>query len=95
MQNNTNNSYYYYSFVNEVTRLEMQRVLYMNKIHSQLCLQAIEFYSKVCEQTRNLRQLTLTQVHKDTLDIMLGCNLTIICLDIISPETVQYLFKKE
>ena len=39
---------------------------YMNKINSLLRLQAIEFYSKICEQTRSLRQLTLTQVQKDT-----------------------------
>ena len=39
--------------------------LYMSKIYSQLSLQAIEFYSKLCEQTRNIRQLALTQVHKD------------------------------
>ena len=45
----------------------MQMDLYMSKIYSQLSLQAIEFYSKLCEQTRNIRQLALTQVHKDTL----------------------------
>ena len=44
----------------------MQIDLYMSKIYSQLSLQAIEFYSKLCEQTRNIRQLALTQVHKDT-----------------------------
>ena len=44
----------------------MQMDLYMSKIYSQLSLKAIEFYSKTCEQTRSLRQLKLTQVHKDT-----------------------------
>ena len=38
----------------------------MSKIHSRLNLQAIEFYSKICEQDRNVRQLTLTQVAKET-----------------------------
>ena len=52
----------------------MQMDLYMSKIYSQLSLQAIEFYSKLCEQTRNVRQLALTQVHKDTP--LLGCILT-------------------
>ena len=60
------NNYYYYGFVNEITHLEMQMDLYMSKIYSQLSLQAIEFYSKLCQQTRNIRQLALTQVHKDT-----------------------------
>ena len=60
------NNYYYYGFVNEITHLEMQMDLYMGKIYSQLSLQAIEFYSKLCEQTRNLRQLAFTQVHKNT-----------------------------
>ena len=36
----------------------------MSKIYSQLSLKAIEFHSKICEQTRSLRQLTLTSVHK-------------------------------
>ena len=44
----------------------MQMDLYMIKIYSQLSLQAIEFYSKLCEQTGNIRQLALTQLHKDT-----------------------------
>ena len=52
--NNTNNPFYYYGFVNEVTHLEMQMDLYMTKIYSQLSLQAIEFYSKICEQVRSL-----------------------------------------
>ena len=52
--------------MNEVTHLETQKDLYMSKIYSQLSLQAVEFYSKICEQTRSLRQLTLTQEHKDT-----------------------------
>ena len=62
----THNNYYYYGFVNEITHLEIQMDLYMSKIYSQLSLQAIEFYSKLCEQTRNIRKLALTQVHKDT-----------------------------
>ena len=44
----------------------MQMDFYMSKINSQLSQQAIEFFSKICEQTRSLRQLSLTQVHKDT-----------------------------
>ena len=60
------NNYYYYGFVKEITHLEMQIDLYMSKIFSRLSLQVIEFYSKLCEQTRNNRQLALTQVHKDT-----------------------------
>ena len=65
-RNITNNQYYYFGFLNEIIHLEMQMELYMSKIYSQLSLQAIEFYSKICEQTRSLRQLPLTQVHKDT-----------------------------
>ena len=38
----------------------------MSNIYSRINLQAIEFYSQICEQTRNLRQLTLTQVQKNT-----------------------------
>ena len=61
------NNYCYYGFVIEITHQEMQMDLYMSKkIYSQLSLQAIEFYSKLCEQTRNIRQLALIQVHKDT-----------------------------
>ena len=41
--------------------------LYMSNIYSRISLQAIKFYSKICEETRNLRQLTLTQVQKNTL----------------------------
>ena len=48
------NNYYYCGFVNEITHLEMQMDLYMSKIYSQLSLQAIEFYSKLCEQTPNI-----------------------------------------
>ena len=44
----------------------MRMDLYVSKIYSQFSLQAIEFYSKLCEQTRNFRQLAPTQVHKDT-----------------------------
>ena len=40
--------------------------LYMSNIYSRISLQAIEFYSQICEQTRNIRQLTLTQVQKNT-----------------------------
>ena len=53
-RNTTNNPYYYYGLVNEENHLEMQMDLYLSKIYSQLSLQAIEFYSKICEQTRNL-----------------------------------------
>ena len=57
---------YYYGFVNENTHLNMKMDLYMSNIYSRISLQAIEFYSQICEQTRNLRQLTLTQVQKNT-----------------------------
>ena len=40
--------------------------LYMSNKYSRISLKAIEFYSQICEQTRNLRQLTLTQVQKNT-----------------------------
>ena len=40
--------------------------LYMSNIYSRISLQAIEFYSQICEQTRNIRQLTLTHVQKNT-----------------------------
>ena len=46
----------------------------MSNIYSRQCLQAIEFYSKICEQMKNLRQLTLTQIQKNTL--LLGYMLT-------------------
>ena len=38
----------------------------MSNIYSRISLQAKEFYSKICEQTRNIRQLTLTQAQKNT-----------------------------
>ena len=57
---------YYYGFVNENTHLNMKLDLYMSSIYSRISLQAIEFYSQICEQTINLRQLTLTQVQKNT-----------------------------
>ena len=44
----------------------MKTDLYMSNIYSRISLQAIEFYSQICEQTRNIRQLTLTQVKKNT-----------------------------
>ena len=44
----------------------MKMDLYMSNIYSRISLQDIEFYSQICEQTRNLRQLTLTQVQKNT-----------------------------
>ena len=46
--------------------MNMKMDLYMSNIYSRISLQAIEFYSKVCEQTRNIRQLKLTQVQKNT-----------------------------
>ena len=60
------NKQYYYGFVNENTHLNMKMDLYMSNIYSRISLQAIKFYSQICEQTRNLRQLTLTQVQKNT-----------------------------
>ena len=39
---------------------------YMSKIHSRLSLQAVENHSKNFAQTRSIRKLILTQVHKDT-----------------------------
>ena len=59
------NKQYYYGFVNENTHLNMKMDLYMSNIYSRISLQAIDFYSQICEQTRNLRQLTLTQVQKN------------------------------
>ena len=44
----------------------MEIDLYMSNIYSRISLQAIEFYSKICEQTRKIRQLILTQVQKNT-----------------------------
>ena len=38
----------------------------MRNIYSKISLQALEFHSKICDQTRNIRQLTLTQVQKNT-----------------------------
>ena len=55
----------YYGFVNENTHLNMKMDLYMSNIYSRISLQAIEFYSQICKQTRNIRQLTLTQVRKN------------------------------
>ena len=60
------NKQYYYGFVNENTHLNMKMNLYMSNIYSRISLQAIEFYSQICEKNRNLRQLTLTQVQKNT-----------------------------
>ena len=60
------NNQYYYGFVNENTHSNMKMDLYMSNIYSRISLQAIEFYSQICEQTRNIRQLTLTQVQKNT-----------------------------
>ena len=60
------NKHYYYGFVNENTHLNMKIDLYMSNIYSRISLQAIEFYSQTCEKTRNIRQLTLTQVQKNT-----------------------------
>ena len=40
--------------------------LYMSNIYSRISLQAIKLYSQICEQTRNIRQLTLRQVQKNT-----------------------------
>ena len=60
------NNQFYYGFVNENTHLNMKMDLYMSNIYSRISPQAIEFYSQICEQTRNLRQLTLTQVQKNT-----------------------------
>ena len=60
------NKQYYYGFVNQNTYITMKMDLYMSKIYSRISLQAMEFYSKICEQNRNIRQLTLTQVQKNT-----------------------------
>ena len=60
------NQQFYYGFVNENTHLHLKMDLYMSNIYSRISLQAIKFYSQICEQTRNLRQLTLTQVQKNT-----------------------------
>ena len=63
---NEENKHSYYGFVIENTHMNMKMALYMSNIYSRISLQAIEFYSKVCEQTGNIRQLTLTQVQKNT-----------------------------
>ena len=60
------NKQYYYGVVNENTHLNMKMDLYMSNIYLRISLQAIELYSQICEQTRNLRQLTLTQVQMNT-----------------------------
>ena len=60
------NQQFYYGFVNDNTHLHMKMDLYMSNIYSRISLQASEFYSQICEQTQNLRQLTLTQVQKNT-----------------------------
>ena len=60
------NKQYYHGFVNENTHLNMKMEFYMSNIYSRISLQAIEFYSQICEQTRDIRQLTLTQVQKNT-----------------------------
>ena len=60
------NKQYYYGFLNENTHLNMKMDLYMSNIYARISLQAIDFCSQICEQTRNLRQLTLTQVQKNT-----------------------------
>ena len=60
------NNQFYYGFINENTHLNMKMDLYMSNIYSTISLQAIEYYSQICDQTRNLRQLTLTQVQKNT-----------------------------
>ena len=80
-------NYYYNGFVNEITHLEMQMGLYMSKIYSQLSLQAIEFYSKLCEQTRIIRQPALTQVHKDTP--LLGYIITRDCSIFVQEEGIK------
>ena len=49
------NKHYYYGFVNENTHLNMKMDLYMSNINSRISLQAIEFYSQICEQTRIIR----------------------------------------
>ena len=68
------NKHFYYGFVNENNHMNTKMDLYMSNIYSRTSLQAIEFYSKICEQTRNIRQLTLTQVQRYTPH--LGCILT-------------------
>ena len=46
--------------------MNIKKDLYMSNIYSRISLQAIEFYSKICERSRNIRQLTLKQVQKYT-----------------------------
>ena len=60
------NKQYYYDFVNKNTHMNMKMDLYMSNLYSRISLQAIEIYSKICEQTRNIRQLTLTQEQMNT-----------------------------
>ena len=58
------NKHFYYVFVHENTLMNIKRDLYMGNIYSRISLQAI--YTKICKQIRNIRQLTLTQVQKNT-----------------------------
>ena len=60
------NKDFYYGFVNKNTHMNMKVDLYMSNIYSRINLKAIKFYSKICEQTKKFRQLTLTQVQKNT-----------------------------
>ena len=60
------NKHFKYGFVNENTHMNMKMDLYMSNIYCRISLQAIELYSKICGQTRNIRQLTLTEVQKNT-----------------------------
>ena len=70
-----NDPSYFNGIVNEITHLELQmacyfiQMVYVSKRYSRLTSQDIEFYSKTCEQTLIIRQLKLTQVHKDTLSL--------------------------
>ena len=43
------NNHYDYGFVNHNTHMNMKMDLYMSNIYSRISLQAIEFYSKICE----------------------------------------------
>ena len=60
------NKNFYYGFLNENTHLKMKIDLYMSNIYSRISLQAIEFYSKIFEQIRDLRQLIFIKVQKNS-----------------------------
>ena len=60
------NKQYYYGFVNENTHLNMKMDLYMSNIYSRISLQAKEFYSQICEQSKNKSKIIIKHISKRT-----------------------------